>query len=125
MGTYCLSPQVTYKDNLGNTKITNTRTVEVHVGSAPIMMGIDKSENRQRPTFKSESADAIYHFLLKAREQDYLQRKMPARKDRVGEPSWTSCMALMCLDTAFMAQRNGGQAIAELQRAGLVEVRSV
>ena len=122
LGTYRLSPQVTYKDNLGNAKTTTTRTVEVHVNSAPVMMGIDKSENEQRPAFKSESADAIYHFLLKAREQDYQQRRMPLERS-----GWRTLMDIVhganVSRYSVYGSTSGGQAIAELQRTGLVEVR--
>ena len=123
LGTYRLNPQVTYKDNLGNTKITNTRTTVVHVSSAPITMAIISNENKQKPTFNSESADAIYHFLIKSHEQDYLQRKMPQEKS-----GWRTLMdivhgANVSRYSVYGFSNIGGQAIAELQRAGLVDVR--
>ena len=121
LGSYDLGPQVTYTDKQGSTKIAMIRTVKVIVNSSP-MPTIYSGENMQRPTFKSESAEAIFHFLVKAKEQDYLQRKMP--KERSG---WRTLMDIVhganVSRYSVYGSNKGGQAIAELQRLCLVEVR--
>jgi tetratricopeptide (TPR) repeat protein len=120
-GSYDLGPQVTYIDKQGSTKVGSIRTVKVIVNSSA-MPTIHSGQTMPRPAFKSESAEAIFNFLVKANEQDYLQRKMP--KERSG---WRTLMDIV--NGANVSRYNvygsskGGQAIAELQRVGLVEVR--
>ena len=116
LGSYDLGPQVTYTDKQGNTKIAMIRTVKVIVNSSA-MPTLYTGETMQRPTFKSESAETIFQFLVKAKEQDYLQRKMP--KERSG---WRTLMDIVhgakVSRYSIYGSNKGGQAIAELQRVG-------
>ena len=123
MGMYDLKPQVSYSNSLGQNEIASARTVQIKVDSAPVQMGINSSVNAQSVSFKSESAERIFNFLLKALRQDYLQRRIP--QERCG---WRSLMdiirgANVSRYSVYGFSTTGGQAITELQRDGLVELR--
>jgi hypothetical protein len=123
LGTIRIAPQITYIDNSGETKFSTTRIVEVNVGSTPIQMGgIDSNENKKSVNFGSESAEAIFNFLQKAYQQDYLQMKVP--QERAG---WRTLMEIVrgarVSRYSVYGSSAGSQAIAKLQHGGLVEVR--
>jgi len=123
LGTYRLAPQITYIDDSGQTKLSTTRLVEVNVGSMPIQMGaMDSNENKKFVNFKSESAEAIFNFLQKAFQQDYVQMKLS--QERSG---WRTLMEIVrgahISRYSVYGSSAGSQVIAKLQREGLVEVR--
>jgi tetratricopeptide (TPR) repeat protein len=122
-GVYQINPQVSYTDETGTSQVTSARTLQIHVASAPAQESTIEDMEIPKECFKSESAERIYDFLVKAYRQDYTQRKMP--KDRSG---WRSLMdivreAKVSRYGIYGFPNSQGQAMAELQRLGLVEIR--
>lgn len=122
LGTYRLAPKITYADSNGQTKVATTRIIDINVGATPIKIGIDKEEDKNISIFKSQTAEAIFNFLHKSYQQDYLQYRLP--QERSG---WRTLMEIVrgakVSRYSVYGSSAGGQAIATLQQTGLVEVR--
>jgi tetratricopeptide (TPR) repeat protein len=122
-GAYKLNPQITYSDKQSQTRLASTKTVEVHINLAPSLMITSKEEKVIVPTFRSASAETIYGFLVQAFNQDYLQRRMIPEKC-----GWRTLMDVVKGTTVsryslYASSYAGGQAVSELNHAGLIEVR--
>jgi tetratricopeptide (TPR) repeat protein len=122
-GVYNLNPQVIYADKNGTSKTFISRAVQIYVASAPLQLVSNQELKPQKVYFKSETAERIYDFLIKAYQQDYTQRRMP--KDRSG---WRSLMdivreAKVSRYGIYGFPNSQGQAMTELQHYKLVEIR--
>ncbi len=123
LGSYTLSPQLSYLDREGQARNASLGTVKIHVGSAPFQVAVQGDARSQAPIFKSEAAERIFDFLLKAFRHDYTHGKMPLERS-----GWRSLMEIVrgaevSRYSVYAFPRNQGQPVAQLQHAGLVEVR--
>jgi tetratricopeptide (TPR) repeat protein len=121
IGVYEINPQINYTVKDTN-KVSEAR-IQLRVTSAPVQIGLTNETSIQQISFKTQTSEKIYDFLLKAYRQDYIQLKLP--KDRSG---WRSLMdivreAKVSRYGIYGFPNSQGHAIAELQQLGLVEIR--
>jgi tetratricopeptide (TPR) repeat protein len=124
-GHFTLNLQVHYIDDLGASKTAYVRTVKITVSPsrAQTEIEINSSPTQKETEFKSEAAQKIFEYLVKAFREDYLQKKMP--QERSG---WRSLMDLVkqakvSRYSVYGFPSSQGQAMAELQHSGFVELR--
>jgi hypothetical protein len=121
-GTYNLSPKIVYLDDSGKTKEKRAKAKIVTV--APFFSeDVSKNARFSLIDLKSEASQKAFEYLADSFRDDYLQHRLP--EERSG---WRTLMSIVreggvSKYSVYGSEGNGGQAISELQHAGLVETR--
>jgi hypothetical protein len=111
VGTFSLSPQVIYVDEVGEFRTSRPRPVSIAVGPKLTF------------EFKTENATSAFNYLISAFVEDYMKRRISLEKS-----GWRTLMDIMknakvSRSSVYAASGARGKAISELERRGLVEAR--
>jgi tetratricopeptide (TPR) repeat protein len=122
-GTATFSPIIVYTNEFNSRNTSKTRTIITRSESVQVQLENIGLSPVQDFGLKSNAAENIYDFLLKSLKEDYKLRRMP--KERSG---WRTLMdivhgAKVSRYNVYGFPHSQGQAITELQCAGLIEVR--
>ncbi len=124
-GVFSFKPRAIFIDDLKETKTSETKSIDVFVTSKCFETQEDCKEEigEAEIVFKSENARKVFDFLISAYKIDYFQGSLP--KERSG---WRTLMNIVkdgkvSKHMVYGSLGKHGQAIIELEHAGLVEVR--
>jgi tetratricopeptide (TPR) repeat protein len=124
-GDFTLKPRIVYVSDSGLTKIPKTKPVSIHIVSVPQNNEIEKMAQLEQVKieFKSEASCKVFDFLVKAFKEDYRERRLP--QERSG---WRTLMDIVrgagtSKYSIYGSSGSKGQAIADLERQGIVETR--
>jgi tetratricopeptide (TPR) repeat protein len=123
-GVAKLKPRVMYVDDMGETKTSEPREIEIAVtvpsaGTISEMPEIALGKVRLQSQFSKQ----VFDFLASAFNEDYVNRKMPREQS-----GWRTLMDIVKQSkvskySVYGFPSGSGQAIVELENAGLIEVR--
>jgi hypothetical protein len=124
-GIFNLIPKVVFINSKGETQFSNPKPAVINVSSPPILV---ESKNVPKPAeaipqFKTEAAQKVFSFLLGSFREDYMQSKKLEK-----DSGWRTLMDIVkhgrvSRYSLYSIPGSHGLAIAELERAGLVEAR--
>jgi tetratricopeptide (TPR) repeat protein len=125
VGVFNLIPRVVFINDKGETQLSKSKPAVIHVSSPPLHVGLkDEPKPTQAiPEFKTEAAQRVFNFLLNSFREDYLRGKKLER-----DSGWRTLMDIVKQGkvsrySVYGIPSSHGQAIAELEHAGLVEAR--
>ncbi len=124
-GVFKFNPQIIYVSDLGETKISKTQSISISVTSPPLHSGLENTAQIEQGKieFKSEASWKVFDFLVKSFKEDYIRGKLP--QERSG---WRTFMDIVKLGkvskySIYGSSGGRGQAIVDLEKQGLVEIR--
>ena len=125
-GSFILQPQVYYIDDLGQTRRTELKPFKFTVTTAPAMLvepEVSLEIEEGNVEFKSEVAQKVFDFLIKAFKEDYLNHKQTQEHS-----GWRTLMEVakqgqVSKHSMYGRSGGGGKAKRELTKLGLIETR--
>jgi tetratricopeptide (TPR) repeat protein len=120
-----INPRIVYKDDSGKIKTTQVKSLKIQSISTNTEHKIESTPEiiMNKFEFKNESAQTAFDFLVSSFRDDYKNRRMP--QERSG---WRTFMDIVrdgkvSKYSVYGSTGTRGQAIAELERMGIVETR--
>jgi hypothetical protein len=124
-GIYKLEPCIFYVNDLDETKACKIKPITLTVQFSPSEDKLKRSleSSKGKLDFKSEAAEKAFGYLVKAFEDDYINRRM--NEEKCG---WRTLMQVarnvhITPYSMYGRYRRGGVAMSELGHLGIVESR--